>query len=417
MQLSFSSKNFILGGITLSLCVLVLSAFLHDATESAESSLQSNLDNRLILSGALEPFLNQQKFPEKVSMKLNSMASKEYSVAYTIDHELQEAANQLLKRYKPDYSAIFMMDAKTGKVLVYTSYQKHPTAMNLLKKASYPAASIFKIVTATAAVDKGGLTPRHRIRFNGGNWTLYKKNVMFDKINRWTRTVSMREAFAKSMNTPFGKIALNDIEPADLENYAERFMFNQQIPADFPVEPGVAIIPTEKNFQLSEAASGYNKLNRMSPVQGAMIAATVVNDGKMVIPYIVDQVTDSNDEIIHSGASLEAGAVMTPESADKVKELMKETIVSGTSRKSFFPLRKNKKFKVVEMGGKTGHLTGDDPRGQVDWFVGYASSGERQIAFAAVTVNKKYWTVKSSYLGQTLFKKAFENNLSVASNP
>jgi hypothetical protein len=70
------------------------------------------------------------------------------------------------------------------------------------------------------------------------------------------------------------------------------------------------------------------------------------------------------------------------------------------------------------MGGKTGHLTGDDPKGGVDWFVGYASNGDRQIAIAAVTVNKKYWTVKSSYIGQSLFKKAFEDDISsVATNP
>jgi len=419
MKFSFSSKHCILGGLTLSLLVLILSSFIHAAPDnSAEVVLQKNLDNRVLLSKSLEPYLAQEQFPEKLSLNLDGKSSKEYGVKYTIDNQLQKAADDLLEHYKPDYSAIFMMDAKTGKVLVYASYEKNSNSSgSLLKKATYPAASIFKIVTATAAVDKNGLDPQHKIQFNGSNWTLYKKNVMFDKITRWTRTVTMREAFAKSMNTPFGKLGLNEVEPKVLDNYAGRYMFNQQIPADFPVDPGVAIIPTEKNFALSEVACGFNKNNRMSPVQGAMMAATVINEGKMVVPYIVESLNESG-AVVHQGLSLEAGSVMSAESAKKVKELMRETIVSGTSRRTFASLNKSKKFQIIEMGGKTGHLTGDDPKGRVDWFVGYASNGDRQIAIGTVTVNKQKWTVKSSFIGQTLFKKAFEDNLtSFASNP
>lgn len=416
MKLSFSSKHLILGSVSVSLVVLLLSALFQGNAETAESALTQNLENRAALAQYLDPYLTRREFPAQMTMKLSHQSESEYNIRYTIDAELQKAAEDLLQRYRPDYSSIFMMDAKTGKVLVYASYEKNATGLNLLKKASYPAASVFKIVTATAAVDNGGMTPQDKIRFNGGNWTLYRKNVLFDKINRWTRTVSLREAFAKSMNTPFGKIGLNHIEPKTLENYAERFMFNQQIPADFPVEPGVAVIPEEKDFSFTEVASGYNRRNRMSPIQGAMIAATVINDGKMVIPYMVDEIRDSQNNIVHQGAPLEAGAVMSAESAESVKQLMEATIVSGTSRKSFFTLRRDKKFHVVQMGGKTGHLNGDDPKGQVDWFVGFASSGDRQIAIAAVTVNKKFWTVKSSYISQTMFKKAFSTPREIASN-
>jgi cell division protein FtsI/penicillin-binding protein 2 len=108
---------------------------------------------------------------------------------------------------------------------------------------------------------------------------------------------------------------------------------------------------------------------------------------------------------------------MSDDSAEKIKVLMRETIASGTSRRTFASLHKSKKFQIVDMGGKTGHLTGDDPKGGVDWFIGYAKSDDREIAIGTVTVNKKYWTVKSSFIGQTLFKKAFEDDVAVASNP
>lgn len=289
-----------------------------------------------------------------------------------------------------------------------SSFQRdNPQAANLNLQATFPAASVFKVVTATAAVDKAGVTPEHKIRYNGGAYTLYKKNVLSDKVTRWTNVITLKDAFARSINTAFGRLSIENLHPEDLNEYANRFMFNQEIPADFPVDMGVAYIPPGKGFELAEAASGYNKTNRMSPVQGAMIAASVANDGQVVIPYLIDSVKDEKGETLYEGATLTNGNIMSKESAAKVRELMEQTVASGTSRRSFRPIMKDRKFREIEMGGKTGHLTGDNPRGRVDWFVGYALDNERKIAVAAITVNKKFWTVKSAHLGQSMFRKYF----------
>jgi cell division protein FtsI/penicillin-binding protein 2 len=78
-------------------------------------------------------------------------------------------------------------------------------------------------------------------------------------------------------------------------------------------------------------------MNRMSPVQGAMIAAAVVNDGKLVMPYVVDSMTDQAGNEVYRGETIDNGNIMSPSSAKKVRELMEETVISGTSRKSFLP--------------------------------------------------------------------------------
>jgi cell division protein FtsI/penicillin-binding protein 2 len=232
---------------------------------------------------------------------------------------------------------------------------------------------------------------------------------MSDKVNRWSRKITLKEAFARSINTAFGRLSLETLEPSDILDFANRFMFNQDIPADFDVEKGVASVPSEKNFELTEVASGYNKQNRISPIQGAMIAASVVNDGKMLIPYIIDKLKDAKGDVVYKGEPLEKGFVMTPESAAQIRQMMEQTVLGGTSRKSFSQLVKDRRFKEIEMGGKTGHLTGDNPKGRVDWFIGYANDDEnKRLAVAAITVNKKYWTVKSSYIGQFMFKSYFE---------
>ncbi|MNL20842.1 Penicillin-binding protein 2B [compost metagenome] len=154
----------------------------------------------------------------------------------------------------------------------------------------------------------------------------------------------------------------------------------------------------------------------MSPVQGAMIAASVANDGKVVVPYVVRSLENEKGEAVYQGSSLSNGTIMTKESAGKVRELMEQTVLAGTSRRSFRPITKDRKFREIEMGGKTGHLTGDNPRGRVDWFVGYALDEDRRIAVAAITVNKKFWTVKSAHLGQSMFRKYFGPIVSTQKN-
>lgn len=392
-------------------CTAILTAFNYEDSEvdTIAKQIKHNLEQRLQLAKNLTPFIKDNQLPSEAEFQINEKSEK-YSIDYTIDPRLQSQAENLFKRYKPDYGAVVLMEATTGKILALVSYQKdNPNAPNLALRASYPAASLFKIITASAAVEKAGVTPYHTINFNGGNYTLYKKNVMSDKVNRWTRKITLKEAFARSINTAFGRLSLEKLEPTDILDFANRFMFNQDIPADFEVEKGVANVPSEKNFELTEVASGYNKQNRISPIQGAMIAATVVNDGKMLMPYIIDQLKDSKGEVVYKGEPLEKGFVMTAESAGQMRQMMEQTVLGGTSRKSFRQLVKDRRFKEIEMGGKTGHLTGDNPKGRVDWFVGYATDEDnKKLAVAAITVNKKYWTVKSSYIGQFMFRSYFE---------
>lgn len=378
-----------------------------DQEEVRQLRVMRNLEMRVQIARALEAPLKHLEFPDRIDVKIDDQV-KAVTPRYTFENNLQKEAERLLKQYKPDYGAIFMMDAKTGRVLVFTSFQRGAAdPVNLVTRASSPAASVFKIVTATAAIDRAGMTPATRIHFNGGNYTLYKKNVLSDRINRWTRTVTLRDAFARSLNTAFGRLSLEKLRPEDVNEYAARFMFNQEMVTDFPVEKGIAVVPTEKGFEFTEVASGYNKINRMSPVQGAMIAATVINDGRMVMPYMVDELKDANGQTVYKAEAVDSGQIMSTVSAEQIRELMEETILSGTSRKTFRSLVKNRNFREISMGGKTGHLTGDNPRGRVDWFVGYASDEDKRIAIAALTVNKEFWTVKSSHLGQTLFKSYF----------
>lgn len=375
-----------------------------------QKKIQSQLDQRLQISAGLAEQIRHNQLPEKAHVKWDDK-DQEASFRYTIEPTLQKEADRLLQSYKPDYGAIFMMDAMTGEVLAMSSFERDDNgAPNLNLQATFPAASIFKVVTATAAVDHAGIMPEYKIHYNGGAYTLYKKNVLSEKVTRWTNVITLKDAFARSINTAFGRLSIERIRPETLNEYANRFMFNQEIPADFPVEMGVAYIPPEGGYELAEAASGYNKTNCMSPVQGAMIAASVVNNGNIVVPYVVREMKGEDGQSLYLGNTLTNGTIMSKDSARKVRELMGQTVLAGTSRRSFQPLLRDRKYREIEMGGKTGHFTGDNPKGRVDWFIGYAFSDDRKVAIAAITVNKKFWTVKSAHLGQSMFRKYFDPN-------
>jgi penicillin-binding protein A len=393
---------------------LLLSAFLFfndSKPESKEISTQTNLTDRKQISESIGSAIKNNQWPTEKEFSLNNEKNK-LNINYTLDLSLQKESDDLLKKYKPDYGAIFMIDAKTGRILAMSSFQKSdPKASNLNLRATFPAASVFKVITASAAIDHSGINPDHKIAFNGGNYTLYKKNVLSETVNRWTRFISLKDAFAKSINTAFGRLAIENIEPKVLNTYAEKFMFNKELRTDFPVEISNAQIPADKGFELSQVASGYNRFNTMSPVHGAMIAATIINDGRMNLPYVVDELTDSNKKIVYKGQTALNEQIISVESAVKVQSMMEQTVLAGTSRKTFRKMLREKKFREIEMGGKTGHFSGENPKGRTDWFVGYASDGDNKVAIAAITVNIQKWTVKSSALGEMMFRKHFKSVL------
>lgn len=409
MQKKIKIQMGILAGLIVAFATLTAFNYDDSEIEVITKQIKRNLENRVEIAKTLTPFIKAGQFPTEAEFNWFDRKDK-FEISYTIDERLQSQAESLFKRYRPDYGAVVLLDATTGRILALVSYQKDDAkASHLALRATYPAASIFKIITASAAIEKAGVSPYHSIHFNGANYTLYKKNVMTDKVNRWTRKITLKDAFARSINTAFGRLSLEALEPADLLDFANRFMFNQNIPTDFDVEQGYAQVPTEKNYELTQVASGFNTITRISPIQGAMLAAAVVNDGKMLVPYIVDQMKNPQGEVFYKGEPLEKGYVMTADSAAQMRKMMEQTVLGGTSRKSFRSLVRDRRFREIEMGGKTGHLTGDNPKGRVDWFVGYATDeNNRKLAVAAITVNKKFWTVKSSYIGQYMFRSYFE---------
>lgn len=361
------------------------------------------------LAAALGPAVSVGAFPSELNY--NFEVTQRAVVSYTLHPTLQAKMSRLIRQYHPDFGAFVALDPKTGKVLTLVSYAHDPedakTFGNLAVRASFPAASVFKVVTAAAAIGNHQLSSESKISYNGRNHTLYRRNVFHTKTNKWTRNISLREAFARSVNTVFGKIGLFFVGPEHLREYASRFGFNRPLEFDVPVEISEAPIEDDP-WSIVEVSSGFTRKSTLSPLQGAVLAATIANDGIRMKPYLVNALDSLAGEPLYRFLPSKDARIIDSKTSAELRRLMVETTKRGTSRGSFRSFFRNKKTRDVEVGGKTGSLTGLEPRGKYDWFVGYAKRDQEQIAFAALTINKEYWTVRSAYLARRFIEMAVE---------
>jgi peptidoglycan glycosyltransferase len=335
---------------------------------------------------------------------------------YAFDPAIQALSEDLLAQYKPDLGVMVAMDASTGRILAMSGVNRaFEIEGNPALEYTFPSASVFKVVTAAAALEERKANPSTLIAYAGRNHTLYKYQVLKERVSGWIRQISFKEAFAKSINTVFGRLAVFELGKEPLKLFSNRFAYGEEIQADFPVINSRAANPSNE-YQLAEMASGYTQDNVMSPIHGAMIAAAVANDGVMMQPYFMNAAYLKSGKTIYRTEPAIQSRVMSVETAKELRSMMRETVASGTSRKAFRGFFRGK-FSELEVGGKTGHLTDRNHRGRIDWFVGFAQAHGRKIAVSVLTMHKKYWTVKSSYLARRTFESAFSQKKVVRNDP
>jgi len=345
----------------------------------------------------------QNRFPNKLRFKQANGAAIDGYINYTFDQKAHDDMAKVYLKYQPDYACFVALDVETGAILNLTSFVKTDEQLdNLVMRANYPAASVFKVITAAAGLDTGKVLPSTVIPFNGKSTTLYKKQVLNHKDNKWTRRPTFKESFAKSVNPVFGQVGILQLGADNLNEYADRFGFGKHIDTDFILPISQVDLDFDSKFEIAEAASGFTKDITLSPIHAAQMAAIIVNDGKMVTPYMVDSITDKKGELLYQSETKNslAKAVVSKKTAKNLRALMRETTRIGSARGSFRGLSRYKVYKDMEIGGKTGSLTGYSPKGKHDWFVGYAQKDGRKIAYASLIINKEKWYVRSAYVAR-----------------
>jgi cell division protein FtsI/penicillin-binding protein 2 len=332
-----------------------------------------------------------------------------FTLKTTVNPKLQSYVDALLERSKTIEAAVMVINPRDGRVLVMSGHDQNGVAAGVCLKADYPAASLFKIVSAAAALESAGYSPDKTLYFRGRRHTLYKNQLKQEHAGTTSKTL-FRKAFAVSNNAVFGKLGIYVIGPQIMTEYAEKFYFNRPIPFDIPVAVSATEVPSDE-YGLAEIASGFNKRTRLSPLHATMLACAVVNEGKMVAPWIIESVTDSSRTVLYEAERRDLAAAVSKQTAADLKLMMEDAVVYGTGRRTFRKLRRKKFFESFEFGLKTGTINDVTDKFKYDWVTAFAveTNTNNAICVGVVAVHGEKLGTRATELARAVIDYKFRS--------
>jgi peptidoglycan glycosyltransferase len=332
---------------------------------------------------------------------------QENRLIYTVDPVLQASVNEILHSRHPSFSAFVAVEPKTGKILALASFaRQNPEDAGIWQRATYPAASVFKLITAAGALEKGLLNYDSAVSFRGNLYRLGPQKIA--RIFKRERQTQFDEALGKSNNVVFGRVASQLLGPQALREFSEAFGFNHPIQFDFPLDVSRASIP-ESPYELARCGAGFGEVT-LNPLHAAMIAASIANGGVMMRPYLIEEIIGKNGEKVYQAKPEILSQPIRSKTALDLSRMMLRTVEDGTASKIFHRYGRDLLQKMT-ICGKTGSLTGDDPPGLYDWFVGFAPGDDPQIAFSVLAINNNHRRIKGAFVAQEALKAFFRQQI------
>ncbi len=350
-------------------------------------------------------------------------------VKTTISAPLQKAVYQIMidQAYVQGPGAAIVIDSHTGEVLAdvsvpsfdvvnfthFTIQDKDPTEpfLNRALQGTYPPGSVFKLVTIAAALDTPTKQPDGKIYSPqlGFNFKLVSRNnswwhdgncpgVTTESPQGYGR-FNLSEALAFSDNVVFAQMG-QDVPVVLYENYLKRFGLTTTTVSGTTSQPYAIGVPSAAstygpegflNNPCNRAVTAFGQGDlQLTPLQVALIGATIANDGKMPYPKLI------TEPAVHGGADVQ---VMKPETAKEIKQMM--LLVVNHSDGSGF----NARFCTAGVGrackdtwthndapgftgpiqiapaiaGKTGTAQNDAQSEDTAWFVGFSTDNPRYV--------------------------------------
>jgi penicillin-binding protein A len=317
----------------------------------------------------------------------------------SLDPGAQRVALQQLGGRK---GAVVALDPRTGAIRVMASVPgydpnavKSQSAFSALNRdddapllnrntqSGYPPGSTFKVVTAIAAIDSGRYTPDSRI--SGRNGKVISGVPLNNDAGESFGDITLTEALTHSVNTVFGEVG-EKVGKATMKKYMDRLGFGAPVEVDLPRDERAAsgerrrgrIIPaTNGAVDVGRMAIGQDKLT-VTPLQMAMVAASVANGGKLMKPHLGDRVVDRDGRTVQRIEPEEMSEVMSPDTASQVGAMMAQVVKEGTGTAAA--------LEGIDVAGKTGTAEVDRPCGPNQlWFIAFAPVQDPRVAIA-VTV-------------------------------
>ncbi|HEY8362062.1 MAG TPA: penicillin-binding transpeptidase domain-containing protein [Tissierellaceae bacterium] len=306
------------------------------------------------------------------------------NIKLTISHDLQSKARELLKGKK---GSIVAMNPISGEVYAMVSMPdfdvntlkedwkaitENPDSplINRATQGLYVPGSVFKVITATAFLEKENLDMNYECtgtaNVGGYEFSDYNKKAHGE--------IDLEGALVNSCNTYFTTKSV-EVGKDLILNIAERFLLNNEIPFDLPVKSSQF---PYKGFidktELAAASIGQGKV-LVTPLNMALVASGIANGGQIVKPILVKEIISNDGKVIRSNKTEILSTVTDPVKANLIKEMMVEVVNSGTGTKA--------RIKNIKVAGKTGTAETSSGKSHA-WFIGFAPADSPKVAVAVV---------------------------------
>ncbi len=317
----------------------------------------------------------------------------------TLDPRLQSSIDDVLRTFQIPYAGAAVVSIADGRVLALVGRSAADArlgAQQLALRPWAPSASVFKVVSATALVQRG-VSGSTRVCYHGGVSAVLPDNLIdIPSIDR--RCDTLAYGLGKSQNAIIAKLVTQHLTADDVTRVGHSFGFGEPIPFEIPVEASHLDVPDDR-LEMARASAGFWH-STLSPLHGALVAATIANGGEMPAPTLIEHAlgADGRPEAVPMPAPRH---VADAAAAAEVGRMMELTTRIGTA-KGTFRTKRGQRILPVEVAGKTGTLCANTDRGPIgySWFVGYAPADHPRIAFAVALGNGPSWRIKAAYVGR-----------------
>ncbi len=336
------------------------------------------------------------------------LAGVPYLAQYSPDTALSRKLLDHLRRQRPENAVVLVCDLKTGLMLAVGERSDSTVTQTprMALSSTFPAASLSKIITALAVIEKSHQYALEGVPHIGSMHTLYRWQLLAQP-EKAALTLSLEEAFGRSVNPAFGILGLA-IGATQLKSVADRLGFNGAWPLS-ALSASHYSAP-DSGFALAEHASGFTRDVTISPFHALFMARGIGDDGYLRPSRLAQSLVN-----LETGEEMPLDLEWKPHSQPfvsaknlpRMQALMEATVGMGTARKGFHSILRRDLLDKLELGGKTGSLTGDSPPGRYDWFIGYArfkDNPEMGIAICTMLIHQSYQSMRSSQLSAMVIR-------------
>jgi peptidoglycan glycosyltransferase len=338
-------------------------------------------------------------FVRRLSDYVTGNAPKGGTVVLTLDPQAQQAAYRGLEGKR---GAVVALDPKTGAVLAMVSrpsydpsrlssfepaeIREYYTQLNdaeddpLLNRAisqTYPPGSTFKVVTAAAALAEGGVTPEDRIPSPRQlDLPQTDRNLSnFGDSACTGETSTLADALRVSCNTAFGSLGLS-LGEDKLRKQAQAFGFDEG-GLRVPTRVATSVFPEDEVSPPNLAFSAIGQFEvRATPLQMAMVAAGIANDGEVMKPHLVREVQSPDFSVLEQPDPEVLNRAVSGDVAAELTRMMQLVVSDGSGGRAA--------IDGISVAGKTGTAQGAEGAAPDVWFIGFAPAEDPKIAVAVV---------------------------------